>query len=238
MKKNYLSMLTVMMAAMLSVCFVSCKNDGDNPVTNEAEKFIGGWDDYFLFFADGTCKKYLDMYEGAVLGEWSYDENNKQLATTLDGNSWTISLITDNAWTGFSTKEGQSKTYNRNNTIYLEVFMDMMSGWSSDLGQNLEQGYGFYKTYMRAYSGWITATNDDIKITKDVIKASNISIHAINYSNNEKTVFTGSIIINNYGKKNANMKIEGTNTTTGGTFNKDYTAATYIKDKKVVSVNE
>lgn len=260
MKKNYLRLLSISLAVAMSVGFVSCKgDDGDgndvgdeNKVSGVAEKFIGVWDsnhhgDNYIFLPDGSCLDYGHFFLEKKLSEWTYDESTKQLATTLSGNSWTVSMITNEAWTGISLKDGKSVTYTRDNESFLTAILYIMDrGWTEEMSLDLQPNY--YATYiydMRTYS-LVSATNDNIKITKDNIIASNVTLKAYVsksntvsvYGDEKKDVFTGNVTISNYGKKNAKMTMDGTIIATGGKINKTYGARKYIKDKAIVPVEE
>ena len=243
MKKNYLRLLFISLAVAMSVGFVSCKGDGSEEqiVSGEAEKFIGAWradgsgDAEFYLFPNGTCASH--SWREVGLYEWVYDESTRQLTTTWSGHAWTVSLITNEAWTGISIKEGKSLTYKRDNASYFKIFEEMMEGGLSDL---TPEGFACW------YS-WLDAENNDIKITKDVIEASNIKYFEMLSKNNGNSpssetedveLFNGNITISNYGKKNAKMTMDGTIIATGGKINKTYGARKYIKDKAIVPVEE
>lgn len=229
MKKNYLSMLTVMMAAMLSVCFVSCnKNDdgggGGNVVSKEAEKFAGAWEGSpdFIFLPNNLCCGDYGLSLGANMYEWTYDENTKQLATTYDGNSWYISIVTDDSWTGVSAKSGESLTYKRNNAYYLNEFMGMFEMF--DKSVHVVLPYGIHSHDI---------PNKNIEIKANTIKTTtNIEITI------GEELYKGNITIDNCGKKNAKMTVDASNVSTNEKYKKEYSAKYYIKDKKVVSVEE
>lgn len=256
MKKNYLRLLSISLAVAMSVGFVSCKgDDGDEKVVSGvAEKFIGVWrangyGDEFFFLPNGLCEEYHDFFSsgpGRFLSEWTYDESTKQLATTLDGNSWTVSMITNEAWTGISLKGGKSVTYERDNNYFLTAFLDMMDdSWTGEMSLDLQPNY--HASYIHYYfTPLVSATNDNIKITKDNIIASNVTLQAYVFNNESitpiggetKNVFKGNVTISNYGKKNAKLTIDGTVIATGGKINKTYGAREYIKNKTRVSVEE
>lgn len=259
MKKNYLRLLSISLAVAMSFSFVSCKgddDDGNDPgdekvVSGVAEKFIGVWrangyGDGFFFLPNGLCEEYHDFFSsgpGRFLSEWTYDESTKQLATTLSGNSWTVSMITNEAWTGISLKDGKSVTYKRDNNYFLTAFLDMMDdSWTGEMSLDLQPNYN--ASYIHYYfTPLVSATNDNIKITKDNIIASNVTLQAFVYEGSSingksKDVFTGNFTISNYGKKNAKMTMDGTIIATGGKINKTYGARKYIKDKAIVPVEE
>lgn len=267
MKKNYLRLLSISLAVAMSVGFVSCKgddDDGNDPddekvVSGVAEKFIGVWrangyGDVFIFLPNGLCEEYHDFFSsgpGRFLSEWTYDESTKQLATTLDGNGWTVSMITNEAWTGISLKRGKSVTYERANNYFFTAFLYKMDdSWTGEMSLDLQPNYSatyIVNGYMGAYSPLVSATNDNIKITKDNIIASNVTLQAYVSKSNTVSVygdgkiidvFTGNITISNYGKKNAKLTIDGTVIATGGKINKTYGARKYIKDKAIVPVEE
>ena len=266
MKKNYLRLLSISLAVAMSFGFVSCKgddDDGNDPgdekvVSGVAEKFIGVWrangyGDGFFFLPNGLCEEYHDFFSsgpGRFLSEWTYDESTKQLATTLSGNSWTVSMITNEAWTGISLKDGKSVTYKRDNNYFLTAFLDMMDdSWTGEMSLDLQPNYSatyIVNGYMVAYTPLVSATNDNIKITKDNIIASNVTLQAYVFNNESimqkggetKDVFTGNVTISNYGKKNAKMTMDGTIIATGGKINKTYGARKYIKDKAIGPVEE
>lgn len=259
MKKNYLRLLSISLAVAMSVGFVSCKgddDDGNDPgdekvVSGVAEKFIGVWrangyGDGFFFLPNGLCEEYHDFFSsgpGRFLSEWTYDESTKQLATTLDGNSWTVSMITNEAWTGISLKDGKSVTYERANNYFFTAFLYMMDdSWTGEMSLDLQPNY--HASYIHYYfTPLVSATNDNIKITKDNTIASNVTLQAYVYEGSSingksKDVFTGNFTISNYGKKNAKMTMDGTIIATGGKINKTYGARKYIKDKAIVPVEE
>lgn len=259
MKKNYLRLLSISLAVAMSFGFVSCKgddgdgnDDGDeNKVSGVAEKFIGVWrangyGDEFFFLPNGLCEEYHDFFSsgpGRFLSEWTYDESTKQLATTLDGNGWTVSMITNEAWTGISLKKGKSVTYERANNYFFTAFLYMMDdSWTGEMSLDLQPNY--HASYIHYYfTPLVSATNDNIKITKDNIIASNVTLQAYVYEGSSingksKDVFTGNFTISNYGKKNAKMTMDGTIIATGGKINKTYGARKYIKDKAIVPVEE
>lgn len=259
MKKNYLRLLSISLAVAMSFGFVSCKgddDDGNDPgdekvVSGVAEKFIGVWrangyGDEFFFLPNGLCEEYHDFFSsgpGRFLSEWTYDESTKQLATTLDGNGWTVSMITNEAWTGISLKKGKSVTYERANNYFFTAFLYMMDdSWTGEMSLDLQPNY--HASYIHYYfTPLVSATNDNIKITKDNIIASNVTLQAYVYEGSSingksKDVFTGNFTISNYGKKNAKMTMDGTIIATGGKINKTYGARKYIKDKAIVPVEE
>lgn len=259
MKKNYLRLLSISLAVAMSFGFVSCKgddDDGNDPddekvVSGVAEKFIGVWrangyGDGFIFLPNGLCEEYHDFFSsgpGRFLSEWTYDESTKQLATTLDGNGWTVSMITNEAWTGISLKGGKSVTYERANNYFFTAFLYMMDdSWTGEMSLDLQPNY--HASYIHYYfTPLVSATNDNIKITKDNIIASNVTLQAFVYEGSSfngksKDVFTGNFTISNYGKKNAKMTMDGTIIATGGKINKTYGAKEYIKDKAIVPVEE
>ena len=251
MKKNYLRLLSISLAVAMSVGFVSCKgDDGDgNKVSGVAEKFIGVWDsnhhgDNYIFLPDGSCLDYGHFFFEKKLSEWIYDESTKQLATTLSGNSWTVSMITNEAWTGISLKDGKSVTYTRDNESFLTAILNIMDrGWTEEMSLDLQPNYYATYIYDTRTNSLVSATNDNIKITKDNIIASNVTLQAYVYEGSSingksKDVFTGNITISNYGKKNAKMTMDGTIIATGGKINKTYGARKYIKDKAIVPVEE
>lgn len=236
-----------LLAMALCVGFASCSGDDDpgTDLSKEAEKFIGGWsssgsDDY-LFLPDGT---FIKGHKGHMWGDdyanWSYDETTKQLATTMDGESWTVSMITESAWTGISAKKGKSITYQRDNSCYLECFFDAMENWDNSdpiaiqteaIIKTKKESNPFY-TYMSKLPN-INASNNDIKIESSSIKATNVEFRFA-----DDTLFRGIVTINNYGKENAKMIISGTVVPTNETYNKEFNAEFYIKDGKRIYLNK
>ena len=96
--------------ALLAICLLPTLSacSGDEPKTPEdnlpaeTKKFVGFWEKgsgYYTttleLFANGKC-----LLNGAK-GEWAYDRNTKFLSTT-GGIQATVTLSTDNAWTGYS----------------------------------------------------------------------------------------------------------------------------------------
>ena len=263
MKKNYWSMLTILVVAMLGVCFVSCKGD-DGDIPSEKDKFVGGWDSSYgngnvVFTYDGICFSPGEVDYGHY-GEWDYNTDTKQLATTMEGESWVVSMITDNAWTGTSSKRGSSITYKRNDLHYLIGFFDMMKGWSTDYSNIMASSLRILDTtdpiqkQMKEYSDLddypeskyytLSISNEqgewksDVKITKNTITTTEKVSLWFGGTRGQKKIFTGTITINNYGKQNAEMVLDGIIPSSGEKCKTAYGASCYFKDKKLVYVDE
>lgn len=120
---------------LLLVCtqLVACDKEDDptnnpNGLDNESESvinkyketrnLIGRWnytgygESDFVFLSDGTCLLDGAYTIGYKVGKWNYNLENKLLATTCGGWSWTISFLTENEWSGI-TPGGRSFSYNR-----------------------------------------------------------------------------------------------------------------------------
>lgn len=236
----------------LCVGFASCSGDDDpgTDLSKEAEKFIGGWSSNgsgdFVFCSDGTCISGHNGYmSDQSFGEWTYNEDTKQLATTLDGESWTVSMVTESAWTGVSAKKSKSITYQRDNSYYMECFLDMMKGLDESDQINIQkkalyeayiedykERYGYYPIYSGYSSSFSpNVSSNDIIIGSNSIKATNVE-----YIYLSQTLFKGSITINNYGKENAKMIIDGTFVPTNAPYKKELSAKYYIKEGKRVAL--
>ena len=102
-KKCLLSLLTIIMAVIVSISFVSCDhhnnvtgNNGDegkeNKPLTESQKFVGYWDgedtdNKWVFYPDGKCCR-IEVYGTGYnvyrkSGSWSYDETTKTLITPI-----------------------------------------------------------------------------------------------------------------------------------------------------------
>lgn len=259
-EKNLWRLLAIMMVAMLSVGFASCGDDGesddgtitpDPPTQSELDKFIGCWSDGSMpqtrptrtlwFLPDGTCfdssweevsweKSMIRVIQSlnTKTGKWNYDKTAKQLATTIDGKIWIISIFTDEAWTGVSAKIGKSETYYNDNLYFLELFVEMME---ENVNSALLQYYK-NKQYQDVYTNY-----HDIEISSNVIKANDVRVFITSkYGSSTTDIFSGSITINNYGRENAKMIVEGKIVTKDEDFKKEISAAKYLKDGKFVSV--
>lgn len=137
-KKCLLSLLTIIMAVIVSISFVSCDhhnnvtgNNGDegkeNKPLTESQKFVGYWDgedtdNKWVFYPDGKCCR-IEVYGTGYnvyrkSGSWSYDETTKTLITTVESNQFLINYISDDAWAGLSLKHGGSISRTRDNIGY------------------------------------------------------------------------------------------------------------------------
>lgn len=101
----------------LSFSFFACSNDDSedskNPNTDkgplsqlseEAKKFVGCWNEGWIFYPDETCCRidYSGYEVYREMGEWKYNDATKILVTTINNYQYTITLITDQAWSGIS----------------------------------------------------------------------------------------------------------------------------------------
>lgn len=117
--------------ALLAICLLPTLSacSGDEPKTPEdnlpaeTKKFVGIWygtsGDNLELFANGKCRNWNINVEGRKDGEWAYDRNTKFLSTTT-GIQTTVTLSTDNAWTGYSPsgKEYNFKKQNVTNYVF------------------------------------------------------------------------------------------------------------------------
>ncbi len=122
--------------ALLALCislFACSKDDSEDSkasgiedkgplshLSEEARKFVGCWDEGWIFYPDGTCCR-ID-YDGYVVnrktGEWKYDDVTKLLATTIENYQYTITLVTDNAWSGVSLGGNGAVSYHKYDAGY------------------------------------------------------------------------------------------------------------------------
>lgn len=101
--------------ALLAVCLLPTLSacSGDEPKTPEdnlpaeTKKFVGKWEDHTTWIrkdltlhANGECF-YYESGEDTKEGEWTYDKSTKILSTTA-GFQAIVTILTDNAWTGYS----------------------------------------------------------------------------------------------------------------------------------------
>ena len=241
--KKYLYLLMMM---VVCASFVACGDDDDDDnnivPSGEAKKLIGGWyasyygygENKFLFLSDGTCLSE-DHYAFSHIGSWKYDDATKQLATTMDGETWSVSMLTSNAWTGFSTKYGESITYKRDDRLALYFFGNYINRCEISLGDRGKEALVYI--HIPDIETDLFFLPENMSISTSAIKATNVESRIWDMSETGISVFSGNISLINYGKENAKLIVEGTLTATGERFKKEYGANLYIKDGKVVSIN-
>lgn len=110
--RSAMSMGILLTSAFL---FQSCGNDEpadpskNLPSENDSE-FVGGWQGTmgkFLFFNDGNAK-----LGGDIFGKWTFDNETKILATTLDGWQFVVTLTSEDQWAAIAASGTGTYTFN------------------------------------------------------------------------------------------------------------------------------
>lgn len=180
-KRNYLRLLTIMLAVVSCIVFASCGGDNNEDeevfTVKENNALLGGWkeiDLYMVLMKNGKMLYYKDNQD-VKEGNWNYNEKTGILATDVDNYQWMVNLISENSWAGI--RLWNQKTANAKREIALTAGILLASRtWTF---KELERNYHFYaySSYKsnRYYSPYVTGSGT-IRLTdvsedrsKDVI---------------------------------------------------------------------
>lgn len=129
MTLNFRSAMAVTVLMASAFAFQSCGSDEPDdpkknlPSENDSE-FVGGWQGSMgklLFFNDGNAKLNGDLF-----GKWTFDNETKILATTLDAWQFVITLTSDDQWAAIAASGTGTYTFNRLEPV--EYAYELMHG--------------------------------------------------------------------------------------------------------------
>lgn len=136
--------------------------DGDGNISVETSPFAGYWtrssnsnwnNYYYLFRPDGSCESWIydsydEVMESPDYGSWSYDPDTKILATTLSGEQWQVTIVTDNQWSGIALHtESTSHTFTRLTDVEMVKYIvpgDWVFTSDSSEGYTTEKSFSKY----------------------------------------------------------------------------------------------
>ena len=134
LKKNFISLMAIIMVTVTFVGFASCDSSSDDDdeggksgLDKKSQMFVGSWYNTtkvgtytWDFKASGKCEYYYPSTTAAgkktslvKSGTWQYNSKSATLTTTVDNFNWYILNISKDSWTGSSLKNGSTTTWKR-----------------------------------------------------------------------------------------------------------------------------